>query len=182
MRPVTAPVSGATGLLLSSLLAACAADDGRGAATGTEPGLPLPASAQQATVVRLVDGDTVLLRGRGVGPLPAQPTRVRLLLVDAPEVHSGAECFGPEATERAASLLPEGATVRVQADRDRNDRYGRTLLHVWNRDGVNVGQALVREGYAEVLVVPPNDRYREGFERAEDEARRAERGLWGACR
>lgn len=152
------------------------------AAAPAAAGVPVPDGAQSATVVRLVDGDTVLLRGRGVGPLPAEPTRVRVLLIDTPEVHTQQECFGEQAAARAAELLPDGATVQVQADRDPVDRYGRALLHLWTADGVNVGQALVHEGYASVLAYRPNDRYLESFEQAEDAARAAGRGMWTACR
>ena len=168
-------------LLAAGLLTGCGTGlPGEPAPVAAAPGLPVPAGAQEATVVRLVDGDTVVLRGRGVGPLPADPTRVRVLLVDTPEVHSEQECFGQEASDRAAELLPEGAVVRVEADRDPVDRFGRALLHVW-ADGVNVGEALVREGYASVLVVRPNERYLDAFERAEVQARDADLGLWGAC-
>lgn len=165
-------------LLTALLVAGCTATT---AAPALE-GLPVPAGAQQATVVRRVDGDTVLLRGRGVGPLEAEPTRVRVLLIDAPEVHTRQECFGEEAADRAAELLRDGEQVRVQADRDPEDRFGRALLHVWNADGVNVGEALVREGFAEILQLDPNERYLDAFERAEDQARAAGRGLWSACR
>lgn len=167
-----------TRLLCALLLVGCAAP----APAPARSGLPVPTGAQTATVVRLTDGDTVVLRGRGAGPLPARPTKVRVLLVDTPEVHTEQECFGPEAADRAAALLPDGSEVRVQADRDPEDRFGRALLHVWNADGVNVGEALVREGYAEVLQLDPNERYLEQFEAAEDEARDAGRGLWAACR
>ena len=164
---------------LTALLTGCSAAAPELGGDGT--GLPVPADAQQAVVVRLVDGDTVVLRGRGTGPLAAEPTRVRVLLVDTPEVHGEQECFGEQASDRAAELLPDGADVRVQADRDPLDRYDRALLHVW-ADGVNVGEQLVREGLAEVLVVPPNDRYVEQFDAAEQEARAGGRGLWSACR
>lgn len=164
-------------LLATALLPGCAVEE----APRTERGLPVPADAQEATVVRVVDGDTVQLRGRGVGPLPARPTRVRLLLIDTPEVHTEQECLGEEAFDRAAELLPEGSAVRVQADRDPLDRFGRSLLHVWNADGVNVGQALVREGFAEVLFLRPNEGYLDDFESAEEQARQAGRGLWAAC-
>ena len=165
-------------LLALLLLVGCAAPAPAPAAAG----LPVPADAQEARVVRVVDGDTLQLRGRGGGPLPADRTRVRVLLVDTPEVHTEQECFGEQAFDRAAELLPEGSDVRVQADRDPTDRFGRSLLHVWNADGVNVGQALVREGFATVLQIDPNERYLEAFEQAEDEARQADRGLWSACR
>lgn len=146
------------------------------------PGLPVAQGAQQATVVRHVDGDTVVLRGRGVGPLPATPTKVRLLLIDTPEVFVNQECFGPQASDRTAELLPVGDAVRVEADRDQTDRYGRTLLHVWTGDGVEVGQALLRGGFATVLVVQPNERYLADYRRAEQQADRADEGLWQACR
>ena len=132
--------------------------------------------------MRQVDGDTVVLRGRGVGPLRAEPTRVRVLLVDAPEVFGERDCFGAEASARFAELVPDGAQVRVQGDRDLLDRYDRVLLHVWNADGVNVGEALVREGFATVLQVAPNRLHWEAFEDAETAARDVGRGLWSDCR
>ncbi|HVM27819.1 MAG TPA: thermonuclease family protein [Mycobacteriales bacterium] len=144
-------------------------------------GLPVPTDAQTAVVVSVTDGDTVRLRGRGTGPVPGESTRVRILLVDTPEVHQEVECFGPEASARAEQLVPPGSTVRVQADADAEDRFGRLLLHVWNAEGVNLGEALVAEGYATVRQIDPNRRYLEQFEAREQEARRAGRGLWSAC-
>ena len=132
-------------------------------------------------MVRPVDGDTVVLRGRGRGPLPAQDTRVRLLLVDTPEVSGQDECLGPEAARRAVELLPDGSLVAVLADTERLDRFGRSLLHVWNAEGVEVGQALLREGLATVLVVRPNVAYLEPYRAAEQLARTQRRGLWSAC-
>jgi micrococcal nuclease len=146
-----------------------------------EGSLAVPADAQEAVVVRVTDGDTVVLRGRGVGPLPGEPTKVRVLLVDTPEVHTEQECFGPEATARTQALVPPGSDVRVQVDQDPTDRFGRTLLHVWTPDGVNLGEVLVSEGFATVLQIDPNRRYLEQFEAREDEARDAGRGLWSAC-
>lgn len=143
--------------------------------------LRVPVDAQEATVVRQVDGDTVVLRGRGVGPLPPRPTKVRVLLVDTPEVFGDAECFGAQARDRFAQLAPDGAVLRVQADRDLRDRYDRVLLHLWDAQGRNVGQALVREGFATVLQVAPNRLHLEEFSAAEREARTAGRGLWSAC-
>lgn len=173
-----------TCLLGLLLLAGCSADTASPRSAGpasAQPGLPVPAGVQEASVVRGVDGDTVVLRGRGTGPLSAEPTRVRVLLVDTPEVSGEAECFGELASARAAELLPAGAQVRVLADRDRLDRFGRSLLHVWDEGGTNVGEALVREGFATVLVVPPNRLYESTFRDAEAEAEAAGRGLWTAC-
>ena len=167
-----------TPILVMLLVTACAPP---AAPTAVTAGIPVPATAQSATVVRPVDGDTVVLRGRGTGPLPARPTRVRLLLVDTPEVFTGPECFGREAADRTEELLPDGSEVRVQADRDPQDRFGRPLLHVWNAAGVEAGQALLRGGFATVLVVRPNTAYLQDYREAERKAEQAGRGLWSAC-
>ena len=142
--------------------------------------VPVPPDAQAAVVVRPVDGDTVVLRARGTGPLRREE-RVRLLLVDAPEVFDEPECFGAEAAERAQELLPRGAQVRVAADRQLRDRFDRPLLHVWTGDGAHVGEVLLREGYATVLHLRPNDRYLPELRAAEQQARAAGRGLWSRC-
>lgn len=164
-------------LLPLLLVAACTA----AAPPDVVGGLPVPAGAQEAVVVSVTDGDTVRLRGRGTGPLDGGETRVRLLLIDTPEVGERAECYGDEAASRTQELLPRGASVRVEGDREARDRFGRALLHVWTADGVNVGEALVAEGYASVLQIDPNRRYLEAFEQQERRAREQRRGLWGSC-
>ena len=72
-------------------------------------------------VVKIVDGDTVDVRGR---------LRIRLLGIDTPEVHRphySVGCFGPEATEFAQSTL-QGRRVAIITDAGQGqfDRYGRT--------------------------------------------------------
>lgn len=171
---------------LAVLLAAAgcslpAAPSLRSSASGLADGLPVPPGAQEAVVVRITDGDTVRLRGRGVGPVPPASTLVRILLVDTPEVHRGADCYGPEAAQRLGELLPVGSSVRVQPDADLEDRYDRLLLHVWNADGLSVGEVLLAEGYATVLQVDPNRRHLARFQQREQLARAGGRGLWSAC-
>lgn len=140
--------------------------------------LPVPVGAQEATVVRHTDGDTLTLRGRGTGPLPAEPTKVRLLLVDTPEDGNAPECFGPEASQALAQRVPVGSTVRVTADRQRTDRFGRTLLHVWDDEGRNLQQHLLAGGFARVLVVRPNTAHLEAMRAAEEVGRLQGRGVW----
>lgn len=62
-------------------------------------------SADTGTVVRIVDGDTLVVKYRG------GERRVRLLNVDTPETkdpNAPVECLGPEATAEIKRLLPEG--------------------------------------------------------------------------
>ena len=165
-------------VLAAALLAGCGSPAAEPAVPG---GLPVPPGAQVASVVRAVDGDTVVLRGESEGPLPARPTKVRLLEIDAPEVFEQPECFGPEAAKRVGELLRPGARVRVEADRDLTDRYGRMLLYVWTDAGTSVQEALVADGFARTVLFRPNDRYIDELRAVEAAARAADRGLWGAC-
>ena len=154
---------------------------------GPRPHVASPSRATAtATVVRLVDGDTLIVRrATGVpGVLPAGETRVRLLEVDTPEsVTPGVpvECYGPEATRDLAELTPPGSVVRVVRDRQLLDVYGRTLLYVWNARGQFVNLELVRSGAAEAVLYAPNDRYIDVMGRAEAQARRAGAGRWSRC-
>lgn len=132
-----------------------------------------------ATVVRVVDGDTVDVR------LGRRAETTRLLGIDTPEtVHPGAPvgCFGPEASARTKALLPAGTAVRLARDVEARDRYGRLLVYVTRvRDDLFVNHALVADGFARPLSIAPNDAHRSELARAAAEARAAGRGLWGAC-
>lgn len=152
--------------------------------TSPENNSAIPGGTEPARVVRIVDGDTLHLKGEGQYPLPkGQDESVRLLLVDTPEVRGryGKECFADEATDRLAKLAPPRSTVFVTQDRKLYDRYGRTLLYVWNSRGAFVNEELLRSGHAIVTVYEPNHRYESEFRRVESEAQREHRGLWGAC-
>lgn len=159
---------------------------GRAESASSQPigpeALRMPEGTQEAVVLAVSDGDTVRLRGVGAGPVPERSTRVRLLLVDAPETSGEPQCFGPEATHRVQQLLPVGTVVRVSGDVQPTDRYGRPLVHLWRPGGVNLGAQLVSEGYARVLQVEPNRRYLATFRSLGEQARSLRRGLWGACR
>jgi micrococcal nuclease len=99
---------------------------------------PNPQSLEQATVVEVIDGDTidVLIDGK--------QQRVRYYGIDAPE--EGEKCY-QEATERNRELVR--TTVRLEADARNEDQYGRLLRYVFTNDGVSVDAALVSEGLAE---------------------------------
>ena len=112
-------------MLSAALLAGCSADDLSQSDGGSVSGPGLPAEAREATVTRVVDGDTVELGGLG---------KVRLIGVDAPEVYGGAECYGREASGFAKRQL-DGRRVRYTVGRDPRDRYGRLLAYVWLEDG-----------------------------------------------
>ena len=123
-----------------------------------------------ATVQRVVDGDTVRLAGLG---------SVRLIGIDTPEVYGGrVECFGPEASAFARSVLRPGTRVRYRVGAEPRDRYGRLLAYVWLRDGRLFNAMLAERGYATALTIPPNDDLASRFRAAERRARDNRRGMW----
>ncbi|TPW75435.1 thermonuclease family protein [Schumannella soli] len=165
-----------------------------GEATTSTPGsaLPggavtaIPSAAESATIVRVVDGDTVVVRRAGRG---SQET-VRLAGIDTPETvkpNSPVECWGPEASAHTKALLPAGSAVRLEPDPTQGDadRYGRLLRYLWlpssadASSGSLVNEALVREGFAEAY----RDRHArwQEFQDAQSAARSERLGLWGAC-
>lgn len=130
--------------------------------------LATPAAAQ--VVERVVDGDTIVVRGVG---------RVRLIGVDTPETVAPGrpvEFFGREASAFTKRLL-EGRRVRLEYDRERTDRYGRTLAYVHLADGTFANAEIVRRGYGHAYTRFPF-RYLDRFRQLEREARSAGRGLW----
>jgi micrococcal nuclease len=147
--------------------------------------LPVPPDAQRVRVRWISDGDTVELRAVRRGPLPqGRDVSVRLLEIDTPESKRPGvpvQCFALKATAATRHLLPRGSVAWVQTDRERHDRYGRTLGYVWNADGVFVNEVLVRRGLAKVLFYRPNDRHLDRMRAAERSARAAGRGLWAHC-
>jgi len=98
---------------------------------------PNPQSLEQATVVEVIDGDTIdVLIGRKRQP-------VRYYGIDAPE--EGEKCY-QEATERNRELV--GTTVRLEADARNEDEHGRLLRYIFTTEGVSVDAVLVSEGLA----------------------------------
>lgn len=138
-------------------------------------GLTPPPDASAAVVVRVIDGDTVVLRVGG------RRQRVRLIGVDAPETWAHHDCFGVAATRALRRLAPIGATLRLAGDREPHDRYGRRLAYLWTAHGRFIAAELIRAGFARAMVVPPDTRYAAVLRAVEAMARRSGAGLWGRC-
>lgn len=134
---------------------------------------------QWARVVDVTDGDTLKVR-----LATGRRRYVRILGIDTPEVHGGNECWGPEASSSMERMLPRGARVLLVSDPSQamEDRYDRLLRYVQKGGRLDVGRKQVLKGHAEVYVYRNNPFQRtRAYAKAERRAKRADRGMWGAC-
>jgi micrococcal nuclease len=177
-RPALVAVAGAAVVLVVALFVTTPWSVGRfhppGAGDG-DGGL----GTGRARVVRVVDGDTLIAEVAGA------EERIRLIGIDTPETvapNRPVECYGPEASHRLGELLPAGTAIRLERDVEPRDPYDRLLAYVYRSDdGLFVNQAQVSGGFAEAREYPPNTARRPELDGAEQAARTAGAGLWGAC-
>jgi micrococcal nuclease len=144
--------------------------------------LAVAAGEGRGRVSWIYDGDTVMVDGVG---------KVRLLGIDTPEK----EASERDKTFRRAGIPPrqlrrgaqratdflirnaKGQVVTLTFDREKKDRYGRTLAYVTLPDGRMLNRELIRTGWA--LVYRRFDfRLKDDFLRVEAAARGAGRGFW----
>ncbi|ROL78334.1 nuclease [Pseudomonas protegens] len=141
--------------------------------TAAQAFCPAPKGLIPATVQRVVDGDTLRLKdGRSV----------RMIGLNAPELAGkgrSAEPFAVAARQRLQQLVAQsGGQVGLLPGRERRDRYGRTLAHVYGVSGINFEARLIAEGLAYQIALAPNVALVACQQAAEKHARRAGLGLW----
>ena len=146
------------------------------------PPAPEPAAAPAeptydatVTVTRVVDGDTI-----EVSPAIDGIEDVRLIGVDTPETNEpgcAPQPYGSESTAYTESVLP-GQEVELEFDEERTDQYGRLLAYAYLPSGEMFNEDLLEGGYAQVATFPPNTRYLDRFEAAQEEARSVPLGIW----
>ncbi|MEL0111768.1 MAG: thermonuclease family protein [Rickettsiales bacterium] len=161
--PIHVPLRAAIGLFLSTVWCGPAS-------TGTptlEPG-------GDATVIEIVDGDTLRL---------ADGQQVRLVGLQAPKLPLGRPNFKawPLGDEAKAALAELTLHKRIQLSYGgrKSDRYGRLLAHLHDSGGVWIQGEMLRRGLARVYSFPDNRHLVGPMLAAEREARIAGRGIWG---
>ena len=126
-------------------------------------------------VVTVVDGDTLALKGGA---------RLRVIGVNSPELRHGDgadEPLAAAARGAAQRFVARGraAGLLMQSGVERSDRYGRLLGHVFLADGSgSLAAALIAEGLAWRVAIPPNLAYQECLSQAELSARVQRLGVW----
>ncbi|WP_025130292.1 thermonuclease family protein [Pseudomonas sp. PH1b] len=141
--------------------------------TAAQAFCPAPKGLAPVIVQRVVDGDTLRLKdGRSV----------RMIGLNAPELAGRgrpAEPFAVAARQRLEQLVAQsGGRLGLLPGRERRDRYGRTLAHLYGANGRNLEAQLIAEGLAYQIAVVPNVALVACQQAAENHARRARLGLW----
>ncbi|MBB5871803.1 endonuclease YncB(thermonuclease family) [Allocatelliglobosispora scoriae] len=148
----------------------------------------LPPNTQEVIVDHAIDGDSLQVHAVNAnGPVvkTTEPVQLRLLGIDAPEVHGGedrqAQCYATDAYRRLLTLAPAGAKLHILADQQKLDNFNRYLVWAWTDKSSFINEDLAAGGYARPLHIPPNDRYNKRIDEVVAAAQAANKGLWSAC-
>ncbi|NDJ79090.1 MAG: nuclease [Chloroflexi bacterium] len=148
----------------------------------------MPGTRVDATVVRVVDGDTLRVAAG------EREESLRILALDTEESNAGSSKpvtpWGHEAKKEAQKLFQPGDAVSLEFpghesaetcwERYRGN-YGRPLVFVYLRDGRDFQEHMIREGFSPYFVKYgyaqfPENHYR--YTQAEREAQVGFRGVW----
>ena len=174
--PAPSPLGGAEAAAATAGTAVAATPTPTPWATAQPPFAP-SGTVEKAKVVRIVDGDTIVVA------LAGKNVKVRYIGMDTPEVvdpNSPVEPLGPQAAA-ANKKLVAGKTVFLEKDVSDTDRYGRLLRYVWLQNGsswVLVNLELVRRGLAKAVSYPPDVKYDAILAGGESTAETSLVGLW----
>lgn len=136
---------------------------------------------EPARVVRVISADTltVLYRGKWeeiklIGP-EAPPTALndRTYVEALKRSTTPDEVIrrGLQASEFVTNFLHYGSQVWIEFDVQKRDRYSRLLGYVYLADGRMLNEVILRQGLAELFLVPPNLRYSRRFQEIARSAR-----------
>ena len=180
-------IIGRPGIVVGALLVVAVAWAVGGFSGGNAAGLQANADDfQQARVVRVVDGDTLVLQVDGA------EERVRLIGINCPESVAPEEERnseeGREACRYTKQLVGEGDTVWLESDANDRDQYDRLLRYVWLEkptDPNDVGEIrqkmlngiLVADGYAEARRYGEDTDHAQALEQLGREAAEEGRGV-----
>ena len=122
------------------------------------------------------DGDTINVEVDG------QKERVRLLMVDTPEMNykeNNPQPYAEEAKQFTIELLENAKKVELLHDKgDKTDHYDRLLAYVFV-DGVLLQERLLAEGFAAVRYMnEPNNTLESQFYDIQDVAKEAKQNIW----
>jgi micrococcal nuclease len=134
---------------------------------GSGPSEPQPPQRVSATVLRVIDGRTIV-----VNTEDGEQT-VRLIGVESPPFGDPFHHFAQEVTESWIS----GKDVLLEADELEGDEQGRLMRYMFF-DDVMINAALIINGLGKLETEHPNIRYNDYLAEMERRARESGTGIW----
>lgn len=147
-----------------------------------------PADEKKAYVLRVIDGDTFLIRYCG------KEEKLRLIGIDTPETRANRKAskdadrsdhdlrtimaMGDEARAYVQLIVPRGTEIALEFDVQQRDQYGRLLAYVYLQNGEMLNEKIIADGYARPMTYPPNIKYQQLFVVQYQKARYEKKGLW----
>lgn len=134
-----------------------------------------PKETEQVHIERVVDGDTLVAKDKNNKKL-----KVRLIGIDTPETvkpDTPVQPYGKEASDYSKAQLTN-KDVFLEYDEEQEDQYGRTLAYLWLDKNTMFNEQLVKNGLAREKYYAPNGKYRNVFEKAEQQAKNNNENIW----
>jgi len=167
-------------LMIVILLFSCFSAKNNGAKVAPDPDV-----FTEATVTKIVDGDTFWVTWKGGSD------KVRLIGINAPEIDQFAtgKTDGDYSTDYLSSLIKVDQVVYMQTDVSDSDQYNRLLRYVWlekpndkNKDdeirSKMLNALILLNGYADAVEYTPDVKYSKNFSTYQSEAQKNKLGLW----
>ena len=130
---------------------------------------------KRAFVSRVVDGDTLILKGVD----GEQDKSIRLVGVNTPELDHKAGLHQAFAWPAYQFLkFFEKRFIFYQEGPDKRDRYGRYLYYLFDIDRISIGSQLISQGLGYRIAIPPNIKYQSCLMLAEAQAKELSLGVW----
>ena len=145
--------------------------------------LEIPEGSEEASVERVVDGDTMKLNLKNSNEV----ITLRLLLVDTPEsVKPGVDpqAYAIEASNFAKEVVQVNDTVYIEYDSgSKTDRYGRHLGYLWyyskeNNSWQMFNKTIIEKGFARVGYIYSQKKYLDTLNEAQDKAKNSKLNIW----
>jgi len=137
--------------------------------------VPYSHDSQMEALMRLGFQPNIKYKNGDYGKSP-HIIKLRMLGMDAPETQQ--QDWGKKATEFLKQELSNDKYIFIETDIEPRDRYGRLLAYVYDSKGISINEKMLRQGYAELLILGANNKYATSFKAAEAYAKQHELNIW----
>jgi endonuclease YncB( thermonuclease family) len=125
----------------------------------------------------VIDGDTIVLTDN---------RHIRLIGINTPELshqdNKSSEAGAELARDALMQLLDQQTKIQLLYGKERLDRHGRTLAHIYLNNGLNIQEELLKKGLAIPLRISPNLSLVNCYAATSLKAKNAILGLWALSR